>query len=324
MAALNDQFPIEQLDRAVRVHLPDARPPVRFRRVRTGKFNTSWFVRDAAGREWVLRIAPLDDAEFVFYERNMMRQEPELHALLRRRTSVPVPRIVVYDGTRRLLDRDFLIMERLPGRPLAEVYDVDVDDVYRQVGRYLAEVHSLTASAYGYLGAHRPMPPCDDWVTAFRIMWGKLVADVVRTGWYDAQEEKTLLMLLDRYESVFDRPVPASLLHMDVWSQNILVDGAGRVTGLVDWDRALWGDPEIEFAVLDYCGVSVPAFWEGYGRRRDISPEARIRRVLYLLYEMQKYIVIRHGRNRDPRAAAQAKHRVMALLCQAFGSEARL
>ncbi len=47
---------------------------------------------------------------------------------------------------------------------------------------------------------------------------------------------------------------------MDVWAQNILVDSMGNVSGLVDFDRALWGDPEIEFAVLNYCGISEPAF----------------------------------------------------------------
>ena len=82
---------------------------------------------------------------------------------------------------------------------------------------------------------------------------------------------------------LFDRPVPAALLHMDVWAQNILVDDGGRLTGLVDWDRALWGDPEIEFAVLDYCGISTPAFWQGYGRERDLSEPAQVRRVFYLL-----------------------------------------
>jgi aminoglycoside phosphotransferase (APT) family kinase protein len=77
--------------------------------------------------------------------------------------------------------------------------------------------------------------------------------------------------LLDRHIDVFDRPVPASLLHMDVWAENILADERGRLRGLIDWDRALWGDPEIEFAVLDYCGISEPAFWEGYGVERDTS-----------------------------------------------------
>jgi fructosamine-3-kinase len=109
---------------------------------------------------------------------------------------------------------------------------------------------------------------------------------------------------------------------MDVWSQNILVDETGRVTGLVDLDRALWGDPEIEFAVLDYCGISEPAFWRGYGRPRDTSFSAQIRARFYLLYEVQKYIVIRIWRRNDPARARDYKRQSLALampLLQALG-----
>ena len=105
---------------------------------------------------------------------------------------------------------------------------------------------------------------------------------------------------------------------MDVWAQNILADDRGRLTGLIDWDRACWGDPEIEFAVLDYCGISEPAFWEGYGAERDTSPEAEVRRVFYLLYEVQKYIVIRRVRGHDPRRA-EAYRRQSLQLAQALG-----
>ena len=75
----------------------------------------------------------------------------------------------------------------------------------------------------------------------------------------------------------------------------------------------MWGDPEIEYAVLDYCGISEPAFWEGYGRQRDTSPEAQVRQVFYLLYELQKYIIIRQGRGNDPTRARQYKQQVMQI-----------
>ena len=103
---------------------------------------------------------------------------------------------------------------------------------------------------------------------------------------------------------------------MDVWAENILVDENNFVTGLIDWDRALWGDPEIEYAVLDYCGISEPAFWEGYGITRDLSLEARIRQVFYLLYELQKYIIIRQGRGNDSARASQYKRQVFDILAQ--------
>jgi aminoglycoside phosphotransferase (APT) family kinase protein len=260
---------------------------------------------------WVLRIAPPDSDTFVFYERNMMAQEPGIHALVRERTNVPVPEVIAYDTNRRALDRDFLILECMPGTPMSEARGIDQAKVLRHLGRYLRQVHDITARQYGYLGAHRPMQPQDSWAPAFDMMWRSLVTDVVSSGYYDHAERELLINIYEGLRHLFDREVRSSLLHMDVWAQNILVDEHSNVTALLDWDRALWGDPEIEFAVLDYCGISRPAFWEGYGLRRDTSHEARIRKMFYLLYELQKYIVIRSGRNNDPVAAASYKRQVM-------------
>ena len=86
-----------------------------------------------------------------------------------------------------------------------------------------------------------------------------------------------------------------------------------------DWDRALWGDPEIEFAFLDYCGISEPPFWEGYGAVRNRSPEAEIRRLFYLLYEVQKYIVIRRVRGNDPVRADAYRRQCLRLADQLAG-----
>ncbi len=309
-----ERFPKELLARLVTAHLQANPERLVFEPIRTGKHNTSYYVKGAGG-ELVLRISPPDEAGFLFYEKGMMAQEPQLHALLRARTTVPVAEILAYDGSRALLDRDYLLMERLPGQPLtdARLTRMLVNRVLEQVGGYLAQMHALVADRYGYLGAHRPMEPQPTWVEAFAIMWNKLLDDVVDCGGYSLDEADDLRRLLNIYRPHFDRPVPASLLHMDVWSQNILVDEAGRVTGLVDLDRALWGDPEIEFAVLDYCGISEPAFWRGYGDTRDRSLSAQIRARFYLLYEVQKYIVIRIWRRDDPAQALQYKRQSSAL-----------
>lgn len=307
----------ETLQACVRQHIRGA-DEVRLTPIPTGKFNTSYFVR-ASGQEFVLRIAPPRDSVFLFYERDMMRQEPGIHARLLRETSVPVARILAYDDSHSLLPRDYLLMERLPGQALSDAGAGNLERVLQRVGACLAEAHGLHRDRYGYLGEHRPMAPQNSWADAFLVMWRKLLDDIVATGHYTPEERDRLSALLERHLPLFDRVVPASLLHMDVWSQNILVDNAGELTGLVDWDRALWGDPEIEFAVLDYCGISQPAFWEGYGGVRDESPGARIRNVFYLLYELQKYIVIRQGRSHDPASARDYKRQAMAIIRRVFG-----
>jgi aminoglycoside phosphotransferase (APT) family kinase protein len=306
-----------RLTQCIRRHLPHVDGAISFERVPTGKFNDSFFVHSGA-EDFVIRIAPPKDSVFVFYERDMMRQEPGIHELLLKKTSVPVARILAFDDSHEIIDRDYMIMERLPGTALTHAPRVDEDKVLGTVGRCLAEVHRLTANRYGYLGEHAPMEPQPTWPRAFEIMWRKLVEDVRASGHYSEAESDRLLSLLEQHLPLFDRDVPASLLHMDIWAQNVLVDEEGNLTGLVDWDRALWGDPEIEFAVLDYCTVSKPAFWKGYGRERDESPDAQTRNIFYLLYEIQKYIVIREGRENDSEGARWYQRHVMQIVNRHF------
>ena len=73
--------------------------------ITTGKFNSSYIVA-ADKKEYVIRIAPDPESVFLFYERNMMAQEPGIHKLLLDKTDVPLPRIHVYDHNRSIIPRD--------------------------------------------------------------------------------------------------------------------------------------------------------------------------------------------------------------------------
>jgi aminoglycoside phosphotransferase (APT) family kinase protein len=311
---MDHRYSTEILRDLVTAHLPLDPGQLRFDPIRTGKHNRSYYVH-AGQDELVLRIAP-PQVGMLFYERDMMAQEPEIHRLLRARTTIPVAEIYAYDDSRTLIDHSYMLMERLPGSPLSEKPSISTrfyDRVLHQVGGCLRQMHAITAEQYGYLGAHHPMVPQPSWMEAFRAMWNALLDDVYRAGGYTAEEVGTMRNLLNAYQALFERPVEASLLHMDVWSQNILVDERGTVTGLVDMDRALWGDPEIEYAVLDYCGISEPAFWKGYGQQRDFSQAAQVRQRFYLLYEVQKYIVIHLLRRDDPMGARRYREQSLQL-----------
>ena len=280
-----------------------------------GLFNESFYVRTTEGPDIVVRVAPPDDAGFVFYERGMMAQEPEIHSIVRRRTGIPIPRVFAYDDSRTVLDRDALIIERLPGRPLStrRLDRRAVDRVLEAVGACLRTLHrTCTARQYGYLGAHAPMAPADSWIDAFSDMWDRLISDLEGCGVYRPEDGEMARAALRTHEAVFDYNEPAALLHMDVWAQNVLVDDEGSLCGILDWDRALWGDPEIEYAVLDYCGFDTEAFWRGYGGRPDRTGAANIRHRFYLLYELQKYPVI-WTRRRGGRAGSVAEYRDYAL-----------
>jgi fructosamine-3-kinase len=317
-------FSHETLSQLAHPYLDVDPASLHFSPITTGKHNRSYWVDSPEGR-YVLQIAPPDNIGFLFYERLMMHQEPTLHDLILERTDLPVPPIIGHNFGREKIDRDYLLMGALPGTPLSDVPNLTRHQFSRalhQVGEHLRQLHMLTAQdclgthAFGYLGEHKPMPSKPNWAEAFHSMWNLLLDDVVACGSYTPEEADSMRKLFDQHAPHFEREVTPVLLHMDIWSQNILIDTAGNITGLVDFDRALWGDVEIEFAVLDYCGISEPPFWEGYGSPRDTSPSAMIRRQFYLLYEVQKYMPIRIWRRDDPAGAARYKEHSFSLANQ--------
>ena len=64
---------------------------LRLQPIGTGKHNSSYCF-DAKRERYVLRRTEQDAAGFLFYERLMMCQEPELHALIHQRTRTRLPR----------------------------------------------------------------------------------------------------------------------------------------------------------------------------------------------------------------------------------------
>ena len=288
-----------------------------------GEFNSVYWVDGPAGRS-VLRIAPPATMPQIWYERDMMRGEPATHELVATRTRLPIARVLHVDFSHTRIDRDYVLLEALPGEVLEEPgTSTDarrISHVSQQLGALLLQLHGLTAPAclgqavYGYIGAHRPMEPQPTWWMAFRLMWHRLLDDVAASGAMSTGETDRLRQLLELHRDAIDRSLVPRLLHMDLWEQNILVDEGGTITGILDFDRVLWGDVEIEFAILDYCALSGPAFWHGYGQRRDHSRAARLRQHFYLLYDLLKYGPICLDRQRDPAAAEAMLGKCHALI----------
>lgn len=287
-----------------------------------GKFSEAFAVSNEDNEQFVLRIAPPDSVLQLFYEYRMMRQEPGIHRRLLEETSVLVPEILAHDFSRRLIDRDFLIMPRLRGNPLSSVTlkSSATDRAFREWGQYVAQIHTVTDldNRFGYLGERKCMEPQASWREAFRVMYRKELDDICSCGVYSQTQADDAMALLEDCLEIFGACQTSTLCHGDLWVTNLLVQPDGEVTGVIDFDRACWGDIEWDFAIAEYCGITRPAFWEGYGRMANTqSGDAAIRRLFYLLYEHQKYIIISmSSRRNDPRRAGRYAHECLAIMDQ--------
>ena len=148
----NESFPDNLLAELVQGHVDVSADRLRFVRCPTGKFNTTYFV-EGASEPLALRIAPPDDrSQMLFYEHRMMRQEPTIHARIQAETDVPIPAILAHDFSHERIDRDYLLMKRMPGIPISDHTGLSrsaFDNLLAEVGQALKHVHAICRDEYG-------------------------------------------------------------------------------------------------------------------------------------------------------------------------------
>lgn len=91
---------------------------------------------------------------------------------------------------------------------------------------------------------------------------------------------------MHRHEPLLEPVTTPVLVHFDLWDGNILLDG-GRVSGIVDAERAFWGDPVAEFVSLTLFRELDTPLAEGYRTAGGPAPfdlPARRRLALYRVY----------------------------------------
>lgn len=139
----------------------------------------------------------------------------------------PAPRVLAASADPRALDGAFLIMERMPGRPMLEVRKIGVADV---LSRTQLRLHALDAG---------PLLRATMTFDALLDQLGRRIAARSLHG-----IERAVDWLTAHRPAETGRPV---ICHGDFHPQNILMEG-GVVTGVIDWPNALVADAAYDVA----------------------------------------------------------------------------
>ncbi|HEU5370314.1 MAG TPA: phosphotransferase [Ktedonobacterales bacterium] len=185
-------------------------------------------------------------------------------------TSLPTPQPQVF--VQREVDGEpetWLVMEYLPGEPLAAAVEKTADRAVREhllraFGHILASIHRAAIPA----ALHSETQPWLDHM---------LERAEYALRHYPVDGDAALLEALKRQRP---QPVPPVLIHGDFTVDNVLVL-AGSVTGVIDWAGGGPGDPRYDLALairpqktgLFQTPQDRQAFFEGYGRADLSEPE---------------------------------------------------
>ena len=257
-----------------------------------GWFNTAYRVLLDDGRPAVVKLAPPAGAPVLRYERGIMATEAMVYRRIAPPAGAAVPKpALLHSGT------DFLAVSVLEGTPWDKAAEhlppATAAALRRELGAITARLHTITSEdgRFGY-----PAPEADlsaaDWRTAFGAMVEAVLEDAERWESDLGVSVTGIRALVAEGGRALDEVTEPRLVHFDLWPGNIFVDHAGdgaRITGLIDHERAFWGDPAAELVSLEFGGDIGPdsdlvAGYVQAGGRLDFSPALRHRLTLYGLY----------------------------------------
>jgi len=245
-----------------------------------GTFATVWRARLADRRDVVVKVGPPADARLLRYERELIEAEAAYFRMVRAGApGVPVPDVLH-------LGDNWIVTGLLPGRSLADMSDTA--RVREELGVAVAGLHRITGPHFGYTG-DRPAGP--DWPTAYAAIIDALLADAAE---WDVPLPAGLDALAARHAANLATVTRPALLHFDLWDGNVLAT-AGRLTGLVDGERFLWGDPLLDLVspALFHRIEDEPEhpFLRGYTAATGLVLDAAARTRL-ALYRVHLYVLM--------------------------------
>ncbi|WP_437586114.1 phosphotransferase family protein [Sorangium sp. So ce1000] len=244
--------------------------------LKDGWFNAAYDLRLADGREVILKIAPPRDAEVMLYEKNIMATEVAAMRLVRQNPAIPVPEVTFFDTAHDLCDSDYFFMEKIAGDNLehvrASLPPETQASIDLHIGEIVREINGFTGTYFGYDG--NPALRANTWREAFTKIMDSVLEDGARKGVaYDHGYDEIRAAVL-RHAPALEEVTTPRLVHWDVWNPNVFVK-EGRVTGIIDFERALWADPlmESQFRLLSSEGIT--SSMRGYGKTSFTSEEER-------------------------------------------------
>ena len=284
------------------------------REMTDGWFNTAYHITmNHENRQTVLKVGPPAEAEILSYEKNLLCAEVETMRLVCEKPGIPVPHICFDDFSRNCLPYDYYFMEFIEGTPWNKIRNKLSEDqnnaIEYQLGRITAKIHQFTHTVFGYYAFGREF---ENWTDAFCWMCELLFADATC---YDIDLELTegeFFEKFNEHRGIFAEVMQPKLVHWDLWAGNIFIrfdDDAPTIAGIVDFERALWGDPLMESYAGRLGGIS--HYIDGYGEDIFATQSQRLRRIFYNIY-LDLIMIIEDGPRQydDKSSVAWARERL--------------
>ena len=246
-----------------------------------GFFNVAYEVI-LPGKEIILKIAPPINSKIMTYEHNIMQAEVDALRTVKTNTTVPVPEVLYYDASHNLCNADYFFMEKIEGESYHKLKNDGMPEevqkeIMYDIGRYNYEMNQILGTKFGYIGL------ADKQGLNWRETFLSMIEDILKDGEdIDVSlgvEYEAVRTLINKASFVLDEVKQPVFVHWDLWEGNVFVKD-GEITGIIDFERAMWADPLMEYSFRAHSNNE--DFIAGYGV--DLRKKVPVRALLYDIY----------------------------------------
>ena len=240
-------------------------------------------------------------------------------------SGLPVPKVVLLDESRSVVPYDVIVVTRLPGVNVTESWrdlgQSQLNELMQEAGRCLAQLHGVTFSAFGKLSA-LDNQPFRSWPEYFNDYAQRYIVAASSKSLIDAALFSRLEAVLDDASDVLDGVTTGVLVHSDFHYENLLQTD-GRLSGVLDFEWALSGDPSYDFITADWRDAVIPefesTFQAGYVTVRGFDDLHQSRLMIYQLF-FRLEDAVDHARQADRQGTEFALDAMTSLLAMAESS----
>lgn len=220
----------------------DAVPPLSFELIAGGRSNLTFRVTDAADGAWVMRRPPMGHVLATAHD--MGREHRIISALAP--TDVPVAPVVGLSPDDSVNGAPFYVMDFVDGLVIRDAgVAMQIDPaVRRAAGRSLAttlaKIHAVDPDEVGLGELGRK----EGYIARQLKRWNQQFVDAT---------DREVDEVTTAYQRLLERipeQGPATIVHGDYRLDNCMVDDAGEVIAVLDWEICTLGDPLADLGVL--------------------------------------------------------------------------
>jgi len=218
--------------------------------IKSGNFNTTYKIALESLDPIILRIAPNDALKIYLHETRLIKREYSVNQMLTSADKL-VSKIIFADFTRKIINRDYTLQQFING----DIWDSQIINLSQQqnidLWKQLIKI-SENISKVGDINFGFPDPKLQftSWKLALISILKNMIQDLDKYS-MNIYGPKELLELIFKDKKYINEISKAKLVHGDLWPKNVLMkvkrNKEVSIVGLIDSERAFWGDPRAEW-----------------------------------------------------------------------------